>query len=245
MLLEHPKVSNWYPIEPETLTTGEPPALGELEVGIFLSEALLSQEELDNSTTLTIRAFSAHSLPEKWSTKLEEDLNIFNYNLLIKGIPHEQPPAIVPSSAANTEVQTTDSQEQTVPNVFEVHTPTNQLQATQSQLSVQSGMAPSATQITPVLQDVKKKSNMLQNFKFIEEEIKFTNGALLPPNKFDVSEINQQSANLSNEEAFWKMCEETKPRITWNSFRKRFLSRDTIEKWKNSLMAGNTFQVEV
>ncbi len=56
------------------------PSTAELEVGLFTSEPLLSEEEFQASRVLNLQVFSAYSLPEKWV-----DFNTFQYTLSVKG----------------------------------------------------------------------------------------------------------------------------------------------------------------
>ena len=62
-----------------------------MEVIVSVPDPLLTKDEYDNSSTLSIRVFSVHSIPENWYPKKEEEANIFTYNVAIKGLPHSAP----------------------------------------------------------------------------------------------------------------------------------------------------------
>jgi hypothetical protein len=60
--------------------------VGDLEITVSIQEPLLTTEELENSTVLSVRLFSAHSIPENWTPKKDDDTNLFTYNVAVKGI---------------------------------------------------------------------------------------------------------------------------------------------------------------
>jgi hypothetical protein len=81
-LLEKNKLEAWHQIEGDYHNTSAP----EVEISISVAEPILTPEEADASSVLSLRVFSAHSLPEKWSIK---DLNVFGYGLQLHGLPNE------------------------------------------------------------------------------------------------------------------------------------------------------------
>jgi hypothetical protein len=53
------------------------------------------------------------------------------------------------------------------------------------------------------------------------------------------------SLSVVGDEIFWKWNEEKKQRVTWNSYKKVFLNKDLLERWKQAILAGVSINLEV